>query len=84
MRDRDRDGVHHTEQVHIVLGGRAVARRDDDREALDVVNHVLGGGLSSRLFEELNLEGPYWNSTELFDDGRALYGAVGVEGVIAK
>jgi hypothetical protein len=26
---------------------------DDDREALDVVNHVLGGGLSSRLFEEI-------------------------------
>ena len=29
------------------------ARGDDDREALDVVNHVLGGGLSSRLFEEI-------------------------------
>ena len=28
-------------------------RGDDDREALDVVNHVLGGGLSSRLFEEI-------------------------------
>ena len=26
---------------------------DPDREALDVVNHVLGGGLSSRLFEEI-------------------------------
>ena len=29
------------------------ARGDDDREALDVVNHVFGGGLSSRLFEEI-------------------------------
>ena len=29
------------------------ARGDADREALDVVNHVLGGGLSSRLFEEI-------------------------------
>ncbi len=54
------DGVggHHsidddTEQVHIVMGGRSLARGDDDREALDVVNHVLGGGLSSRLFEEI-------------------------------
>jgi predicted Zn-dependent peptidase len=36
-----------------VLGGRALPRSDDDREALDVVNHVLGGGLSSRLFEEI-------------------------------
>jgi predicted Zn-dependent peptidase len=42
-----------TEQVQIVIGGRAFARDDDDREALDVVNHVLGGGLSSRLFEEI-------------------------------
>ena len=33
-----------TEQVHIVMGGRSLARGDDDREALDVVNHVFGGG----------------------------------------
>jgi predicted Zn-dependent peptidase len=49
----DQTIVDDTEQVHIVIGGRAVARGDDDREALDVVNHVLGGGLSSRLFEEI-------------------------------
>jgi predicted Zn-dependent peptidase len=42
-----------TEQVHLVVGGRAIPRGDSDREALDVVNHVLGGGLSSRLFEEI-------------------------------
>jgi predicted Zn-dependent peptidase len=42
-----------TEQVHLVVGGRAVARDDPDREALDVVNHILGGGLSSRLFDEI-------------------------------
>jgi predicted Zn-dependent peptidase len=42
-----------TEQVHIVMGGRALSRGDDDREALDVVNHAFGGGLSSRLFEEI-------------------------------
>ncbi len=42
-----------TEQTHLVLGGRAFARDDPDREALDVVNHVLGGGLSSRLFDEI-------------------------------
>ena len=50
----DNDSIHDdTEQVHIVMGGRALARGDDDREALDVVNHVFGGGLSSRLFEEI-------------------------------
>ena len=42
-----------TEQVHIVMGGRSFACGDNDREALDVVNHVFGGGLSSRLFEEI-------------------------------
>ncbi|MEQ1699150.1 MAG: pitrilysin family protein [Ilumatobacteraceae bacterium] len=42
-----------SEQVHIVMGGRSLARGDERREALDVVNHVFGGGLSSRLFEEI-------------------------------
>jgi predicted Zn-dependent peptidase len=42
-----------TEQVHLVMGGGALARTDPDREALDVVNHILGGGLSSRLFDEI-------------------------------
>lgn len=42
-----------SEQVHLVVGGRAFQRDDPDREALDVVNHVLGGGLSSRLFDEI-------------------------------
>lgn len=42
-----------TEQVHLVIGGDALSRTDPDREALDVINHVLGGGLSSRLFDEI-------------------------------
>lgn len=42
-----------TEQVHLVVGGRSVHRLDPDREALDIANHVLGGGLSSRLFDEI-------------------------------
>jgi ATP-dependent DNA ligase len=39
------------------------------------------------LLEVLDLEGPYWNVTEVFDDGEALYRAVcelGLEGVVAK
>jgi predicted Zn-dependent peptidase len=42
-----------SEQVHLAIGGRSVRRDDPDREALDVVNHVFGGGLSSRLFDEI-------------------------------
>lgn len=42
-----------TEQTHLLVGGRSLHRTDAGREALDVVNHVLGGGLSSRLFDEI-------------------------------
>lgn len=45
--------VDDTEQTHLLVGGRSLHRGDPDREALDVVNHVLGGGLSSRLFDEI-------------------------------
>lgn len=49
----DADVADDSEQVHLAIGGRAIARDDPDREALDVVNHVFGGGLSSRLFDEI-------------------------------
>ncbi|MEX2626632.1 MAG: insulinase family protein, partial [Ilumatobacteraceae bacterium] len=49
----DHAEVDDTEQVHLLVGGRSLRRLDADREALDVVNHVLGGGLSSRLFDEI-------------------------------
>src|SRR6266508_2622248 len=42
-----------SEQVHLAIGGRSLQRDDVDRETLDVVNHVFGGGLSSRLFDEI-------------------------------
>ncbi|HUZ09213.1 MAG TPA: pitrilysin family protein [Acidimicrobiales bacterium] len=45
-----------TEQAHLVLGARSVSRFDEDRWALAVLNHVLGGGLSSRLFQKIREE----------------------------
>jgi predicted Zn-dependent peptidase len=42
-----------TEQAHIVLGTNALARVDPDRFAFLVVNTALGGGMSSRLFQEI-------------------------------
>jgi predicted Zn-dependent peptidase len=42
-----------TEQANLALAFRGVARNDPRREALEVANHVLGGGLSSRLFDEI-------------------------------
>jgi predicted Zn-dependent peptidase len=45
-----------TEQAHVVLGMRAIRRDDPDRYALGVLNQVLGGGMSSRLFQEVREE----------------------------
>ena len=42
-----------TEQAHLVLGMRSLRRDDPDRYALTVLNQVLGGGMSSRLFQEV-------------------------------
>jgi predicted Zn-dependent peptidase len=42
-----------TEQAHLILGGTALARGDERRFALGVLNNALGGGMSSRLFQEI-------------------------------
>jgi predicted Zn-dependent peptidase len=42
-----------TEQAHLVLGVRTPGALDDDRYALELVNQALGGGISSRLFQEI-------------------------------
>ncbi|MGH2690500.1 MAG: M16 family metallopeptidase, partial [Actinomycetota bacterium] len=42
-----------TEQAHVVLGMPGLSRDDPDRYALSVLNHVLGGGMASRLFQEI-------------------------------
>ncbi|POM24434.1 Protease 3 precursor [Actinomadura rubteroloni] len=42
-----------TEQAHIVLGTAGLCRTDDRRFALGVLNAALGGGMSSRLFQEV-------------------------------
>ena len=42
-----------TEQANVVLGVPGLARDDDRRFALGVLNSALGGGMSSRLFQEI-------------------------------
>jgi predicted Zn-dependent peptidase len=42
-----------TEQYHICLGGPGMQRDDDRRFALSVLDAVLGGSTSSRLFQEV-------------------------------
>ncbi len=45
-----------TEQAHLVFGGEALTRGDERRFAFGVLNHVLGSGMSSRLFREIREE----------------------------
>lgn len=42
-----------TEQTHLVFGGAGLARNDDRRWAAGVLNQALGGGMASRLFQEV-------------------------------
>ena len=42
-----------TEQAHLMLGVRALDRHDERRWVLGVLNTALGGGMSSRLFQEV-------------------------------
>ncbi len=49
VRVRERD----TEQAHLVFGSPSIVRDDDRRHALILADHVLGGGMSSRLFHEI-------------------------------
>jgi predicted Zn-dependent peptidase len=42
-----------TEQAHLLLGTNGLPRTDPDRFAFTIVNAALGGGMSSRLFQEI-------------------------------
>ncbi len=42
-----------TEQYHVCLGAPGIAREDERRYALRVLDNVLGGSSSSRLFQEV-------------------------------
>jgi predicted Zn-dependent peptidase len=41
------------QQAHMVIGTRGLAYKDMDRFSLSVLNTILGGGMSSRLFQNI-------------------------------
>jgi predicted Zn-dependent peptidase len=47
------EATRHFEQVNVVLGVQGLTRSDPRRFALGVLNAALGGGTSSRLFQEV-------------------------------
>ncbi len=67
-----------TEQTHLVLGCEGIARGADRRFALGLLNHVVGGGMSSRLFREIREERGLAYAVYAFSYPHADTGAYGV------
>ncbi len=67
-----------TEQAHLVIGGRGFDRTDERRWPYEVMNLVLGGGMSSRLFATIREEHGLAYSVFSF---RAAYADTGAWGV---
>jgi predicted Zn-dependent peptidase len=66
------------EQVNVVLGHRGLTRSDDRRYALGVLSTALGGGTSSRLFQEVRERRGLAYSVYSFAAHHADAGLVGV------
>ncbi|MFC8180048.1 MULTISPECIES: M16 family metallopeptidase [Nocardiaceae] len=64
-----------SEQAHLSLGVRAFGRHEGHRWALSVLNAAVGGGLSSRLFQEIREERglaySVYSSVDTFSDSGA-------------
>ncbi len=67
-------------QVHICLGFRSVSQSDPMRYAAYILNTVVGGGMSSRLFQKIREEKGYAYSVYSFI---SCYSDTGVFGVYA-
>ena len=70
-----------SEQAHLCVVWPALASADPDRYALGVCNQILGGGLSSRLFQEIRehrgLAYAVFSSVAAFSDAGSLAAYVG-------
>ena len=66
------------EQVNVVLGMKGITRTDERRYALGVLNTALGGGTSSRLFQEVRERRGLAYSVYSFASHHADAGLVGV------
>ncbi|MFZ1154880.1 MAG: pitrilysin family protein, partial [Solirubrobacteraceae bacterium] len=67
-----------TEQYHVCLGGRGISRDDERRFALRVMEGVLGGTSSSRLFQEVREKRGLAYSVFSFSNLHADTGEVGL------
>jgi predicted Zn-dependent peptidase len=67
-----------TEQAHLVLGMPGVSRADERRWALSVLSTALGGGMSSRLFQEVREKRGLAYSVYSYTSGFADCGLFGI------
>ena len=67
-----------TEQYHVALGGPGLDRSDDRRHAMGVLDVVLGGSMSSRLFQEIREKRGLAYSVGTYSVGYSDTGQVGV------
>jgi predicted Zn-dependent peptidase len=70
--------VKDTEQAYVVLGTRGLSVRDERRYALSVLDTILGGGMSSRLFQEVREKRGLAYSVYSFQQGYRDAGLFGV------
>ncbi|CAA9525254.1 MAG: FIG007959: peptidase, M16 family [uncultured Thermoleophilia bacterium] len=67
-----------TEQYHVCLGATGLRRDDDRRFAATLLDQILGGGASSRLFQEIRERRGLAYSVYSYGAGYADTGSVGV------
>ncbi|WP_030266339.1 M16 family metallopeptidase [Streptomyces violens] len=67
-----------TEQAHVILGMPGMPRTDERRWAMGVLNTALGGGMSSRLFQEVREKRGLAYSVYSYTSGYADCGLFGV------
>ncbi|MBO0900690.1 insulinase family protein [Cellulomonas sp. zg-ZUI222] len=67
-----------TEQANVIVGGTCLNATDERRFVLSVLNAALGGGMSSRLFQEVREKRGLAYSTYSFASGHAETGLFGL------
>jgi predicted Zn-dependent peptidase len=67
-----------TEQAYVVIGARGLSVRDERRYELSVLDTILGGGMSSRLFQEVREKRGLAYSVYSFQQGYREAGLFGI------
>lgn len=67
-----------TQQSHLILGFQSPHSMDDDRHALAIFNTILGGGMSSRLYQEIREKRGLAYSTYSYQHGYSDSGFFGL------